>query len=56
MYEAQSRKKEMTQGTFTTKKAKTLPDDAIASIPEAAPASALKVDYGLAAWTALQKV
>ena len=46
----------MSQGTFTTKKVKTLPKDAIASSLEAAPANALKVDYGLAAPTALQKV
>ena len=54
MNEAQSRKKKVTQGTFTTKKVKTSPDDAIASSLEAAPASALKVDDGLAARTALQ--
>ena len=33
MNEAESRKKEMTQGTFTTKKMKTLTDDAIALEP-----------------------
>ena len=56
MNEAESRKKEMTAGTFTTKKAKTLPDEAIASSLEAESAGALKVDYGLAARTALQNV
>ena len=56
MNEAVSRKKEVTQGTFTTKKVKTLPDDAIASRLEAESASALKLDYGLAAWTTLQNV
>ena len=53
---AESRKKENTRGTFTTKKVKTLPDDATASSLEAESASALKVDYGLAARTALQPV
>ena len=52
MNQAESRKKEVTQGTFTTKKVNTLPDDAIDSKLEAALASALKVDYGLAARTA----
>ena len=33
-----------------------MPDDAIASNSETASASTLKVDYGLTAWTALQKV
>ena len=56
MNEAESRKKEVTQGTFATTKVKTLPDDAIASNVEASPASALELDYGLAARTALQKV
>ena len=42
--EAVSRKKETSHGTFTTKKVKTLPDDA------------LKVDYELVARTALQNV
>ena len=56
MNQAESRKKEVTQGKFTTKKLNTLPDDAIDSKLEAAPASALKVDYGLAARTALKKV
>ena len=35
---------------------KTLPDDAIASSLEAESASALKADYGIAAWTALQNI
>ena len=56
MNEAESRKKEVTTGTFTTKKGKTLPDEAIASSLEAESAGALKVDYGLAARTALQYV
>ena len=56
MNEAESRKKEVTTGTFTTKKVKTLPDEAIASSLEAESTGALKVDYGLAAWTALQNV
>ena len=55
MNKAESRKKEVTQGTFTTKKVKTLPDDAIATNLETESASVLKVDYGLAARTALQK-
>ena len=46
----------MTTGTFTTKKVKTLPDEAIASRLEAESAGALKVDYGLAAQTALENV
>ena len=56
MNEAEFCKKEVSQGTFTTKKVKTLPDDAIASNIEAVPANAIKADYGLAARTALQKV
>ena len=56
MNEAESRKKEVTTGTFTTKEVKTLPDEAIASSLEAESAGALKVDYGLAARTALQIV
>ena len=56
MNEAESRKKEMTAGTFTTKKVKTLPDEAIASSLEAESAGALKVDYRLAARNALQNV
>ena len=56
MNEAESRKKEVTAGIFTTKKLKTLPDEAIATSLKAESASALKVDYGLAARTALQNV
>ena len=55
MNEAAVRKKKLLHGTFTNKKVKTLPDDAIASSLEAVPAIVLKVDYGLAARTALQK-
>ena len=56
MNEAESRKKEMTPSTFTTKKVKTLPNEAIASSLEAESTDPLKVDYGLAARTALQNV
>ena len=56
MNETESRKKEMTTGTFTTKKLETLPDEAISSSLEAESTGALKVDYGLAARTALQNV
>ena len=56
MNEAESRKKEVTPGTFTTKKVKTFPDEAIASSLEAESAVPLKVDYGSAARTALQNV
>ena len=56
MNEAESRKKEVITGTFTTMKIKTLPDEANASSLEAESAGALKVDYGLAARTALQNV
>ena len=56
MNEAKSLKKEMTRGTFTTKKVKILPDEVIVSSLEAESAGALKVDYGLAARTALQNV
>ena len=56
MNEAESRKMAVTQGTFMTKKVKTLADDTIAPYLETEPASALKVDYGLAARTALQSV
>ena len=56
MNEAGSLKKEVTQGTITNQKAKNLPDDAIASSLETDSASALKVDYGLAARTALQNI
>ena len=55
MNEAESPKKEVTSGTFTTKKLKTLPDEAIAWSLEAESVGALKVDYGLAARTALQQ-
>ena len=56
MNEAESRRKETTPSTFTTKKVKTLPDEVVASNLEAESASPLKVDYGLAARTALQNV
>ena len=56
MNEAESRRKETTPSTFTTKKVKTLSDEVIASSLEAESAGPLKVDYGLAARTALQKV
>ena len=56
MNEAESRRKETTPSTFTTKKVKTLPDEAVASNLEAESARPLKVDYGLAARTALQNV
>ena len=56
MNEAESQKKEVTAGTFTAEKAKTLPDEAIASNLEAESAGALKVEYGLAVGTALQNV
>ena len=56
MNEAESRRKETTPSTFTTKKVKTLPDEVVASNLEAVSASPLKVDYGLAARTALQNV
>ena len=54
--EAESRKKDEKTDTFTTKKVKTLPDEAIASSLEAESTGALKVDYGLAARTATQNV
>ena len=56
MNEAESRRKETTPSTFTTKKVKTLPDEVVASSLEAESAGPLKVDYGLAARTALQNV
>ena len=56
MNEAKSRKKEVKTDTFTTKKVKNLRDEAIASSLEAGSTGALKVDYGLAAQTALQNV
>ena len=46
----------MITGTFTTKKVKTLIDEAIASSLEVESAGALKVNYGIAARTALQNV
>ena len=56
MNEAESRKNEVTTGTFTTKQVKTLPNEAIASSLEAETTGALKVNHGLAARTALQNV
>ena len=56
MNEAESRKKKVTTGTFTTKKVKTLLDEAIALSLEEESAGALKVDFGLAARTALQNI
>ena len=54
MNEAESRMKEVT--TFTSKKVNKLPDEETASSLEAESTGALKVDYGLAARTALQSV
>ena len=54
MNEAESRRKETTPSTFTTKKVKTLPNEVVASSLEAESAGPLKEDYGLAARTALQ--
>ena len=54
--EAESRRKKTTPSTFTTKKVKTLPEEVVASNLEAESTSPLKVDYGLAARTALQNV
>ena len=56
MNEAESRRKKATPSTFTVKKVKTLPDEVIASSLEAGSAGPLKVDYGLAARTALQNI
>ena len=56
MNEAESRRKETTPSTFTTKKVKTMPDEVVASSLEAESSGPLKVDYGLAARTALQNV
>ena len=56
MNEVEPRKKEVAQVTFTIKKVKTLPDGEIALSLDAVPAKTLKVDFGLAARTALQKV
>ena len=56
MNEAESRRKEATPSTFTTKKVKTLPDEVVTSSLEAAASGLLEVDYGLATRTALQNV
>ena len=56
MNEAESRRKETTPSTFTTKKVRKWPDEVVASNLEAESSSPLKVDYGLAARTALQNV
>ena len=56
MNKAESRRKEATPSTFTTKKVKGLPDEVIASSLEAESAGPLKVDYGFSARTALQNV
>ena len=56
MNEAESRRKETTPSTFTTKKVKTLPDEVVDSNLEAESPGPLQVDYGLAARTALQNV
>ena len=56
MNEAESRRKETAPSTFTTKKVKTLTDEVVDSSLEAESASPLKVDYDLAAKTALQNV
>ena len=47
MNEAESRSKETTPSTFTTKKVMTLPNEVVASSLEAESAGPLKVDYGL---------
>ena len=52
MNKAESRRKETTPSTFTTKKVKTLPNEVVASSLEAESAGPLKVDYGLTARTA----
>ena len=56
MNEAESRRKETTPSTLTTKKLKNLPNEVVASSLVAESAGPLKVDYGLAARTALQNV
>ena len=56
MNEAESRRKETTPSNFSTKKVKTLPDKVVASSLGAESAGPLKMDYGLAAKTALQNV
>ena len=56
MNEAESQRKETTPSIFTTKKVKTLPDEVMDSSLESKSAGPFKVDYGLAARTALQNV
>ena len=56
MNEAESRRKETTPSTFTTRKVKTLLNEVVALSLEAESAGPLKMDYGLAARTALQNV
>ena len=56
MNEADSRRKETTPSTFTTKKVNTLHEELVASSLEAESAGPLKVHYGLAVRTALQNV
>ena len=56
MNEAEFRRKKTAPSTFTTKKVKTLPNEVVASDLEAESASPLKVNYCLAARTALQNV
>ena len=56
MNEAESRRKETTPSTRTTKKVKNLPEEVIASSLEAESTGPLKVYYGLAARTSLQIV
>ena len=51
MIEAESRKKDVTQSTLTTKMVKTLIDHATASSQEVESGSAITMDYGLAART-----
>ena len=49
MNEAESRRKETTPSTFTTRKVKTLLNEVVALSLEAESAGPLKMDYGLAA-------
>ena len=56
MNEAESRRKETTPSTFTTKKVKTLPEEVTTSSMEIESADPLKVNYGLSARTALLNV
>ena len=56
MKEAEFRRKETTLSIFSTKKVKTLPDEVIVSSLEAESAGLLKLNYGLAAGSALQNV